>query len=233
MNNVHPRFIAGLDAIQKTLQIEKPADPDYRDILWNDLKKYWNLSEESVLHAMNDFRLNNIFKHYPKIGELKPLIEKRLFPTFEDAYYEACQHAGSETHEWSHVVVRESARQIGSSDLKGGSVGSQKAVKARFENRYLDTCESYIRGAKYTFDRPQIEFTPVSDMSIIKEWCKKHQSDESSPEAWRLFYVTKKGDVAKMMRDKAEKAMKLEPWWNHYFNSTGKEPQLPPAPMGF
>jgi hypothetical protein len=218
----HPDFVSALMRVKTSLMIDSNASEEYTRLLWSDLVKYWFLNNDVVIQSIDEYRENHKYKQYPKIGDLVPLMKKRLFPGPEDAYKESCQNIGNKNHNWSHDVVRATANGVGHHNLKMGKKGSEEA----FMNRYHDNIKLYVSGRRFSFPDELPAPESNSDMDTIRHWCQNHGADLAT-NSHHLWYLTKTGHVAKMAYDRALKQMREKQWWKDFTERTGAEPLLP------
>lgn len=216
-----PKFLQALDRIKTALQLSDNPSDEYINLLWQDLQKYGAISWVAVINAMEDYRTHARYKQYPKVGDLIPLIEKRLFPDADKAYEEACRYIGEKAHKWSHEVVRASAVGMGAQRLKTG----EKGVREAFSARYQDTIDQYLKGKRFELRTELPAPPPANDMTDIATWMANHGAGKE--DYYLLYYITKKGDIARRLKAQAVKTMRTLPWWQAFVDKHGKEPVLP------
>jgi hypothetical protein len=223
MNPIHDKFTIALERIQTALNIADNPTESYMTLLWDDLDKYWSIDASAVLWSLEDFRTHSKYKSYPKIGDLVPLIEKRIFPNADDAFHEATQYVGDKEHEWSHDVVHYTAIGTGQVRLKTGT----KGIAEIFAKRYQDTIDQFIGGRVFAFDTVSLPDVGSSDMGDIDNWIKLQTNSAGHPIDRDLYYLTKMGSVAVKLKKDSIARMKTQAWWAEHIKIHGEEPSLP------
>jgi hypothetical protein len=230
---MHEKFIEAFERIETALQLpeQKPeAFHNYIKLFWDDCQKYIAADLQGpdyIIESLDEYRLHAKYKQLPKIGDVAPLIEKRIFPDADQAYSEACYNIGKESPDWSHDVVRETARAFSSNDLNSQT----KGIRERFAGRYSDNIGQWLNGRRFAFDVPQIEYKGACPVSKVKEAVDRFRNKAGAPDYADFFYLTKSGTAAQVQYNAALKRMKAAKWWAEHVNSHGEEPQLP-SPKG-
>jgi len=224
---LHDKFIEALERIQTALFIDAAPEPAYISLLWSDLAKYWAINPAAVLRGMEAFRTSTKYRHYPKIADLIETIERQLYPSPDDAFSEAQKFCTDLGAVWSHDVVREAARGIGSHDLKTASGGALEALRRRFNGRYSDVCAQWTKGRRFAFDAPAVAYQTTSVMDTISGWCSANRAGDEKPDPALLYYLTRRGPVSERLRDSAIKSAKSTAWWSAFIEKNGGEPIFP------
>jgi hypothetical protein len=231
MTDIHPKFIEAIERIETSLQLPKMDKENairFTDLLWSDCLKYIKAADNNekgliyVLQALEDYRTHAQYKLLPKIGNLVPLIEKRIFPDPDSAFNECCKNSNIDKPEWSHDIVRESFRGFG----KMGFNDASQKNRDRFSNRYSDIIGQWLNGRRFSFEQPALPDSSSSDMNVVLNWCRSHGLDLNS-HGYLLWYITKKGSVAVNARKRAIEIMSKQEWWHEHIKIHGEEPKLP------
>ena len=67
----------------------------------------------------------------------------------------------------------------------------------------------------------------------IDNWIKTHTVGQHRADHRDLYYTRMRGSAAEGMRSLTIKRVQGNEWWEAFKTAHGKEPELPPAPLGY
>lgn len=174
-------------------------------------KREWALSlsrytEAELVAAVN--LCKEKFAWMPSIAEfisvLHEVSDNLGLPSVEEAYEEACMHAGNpRQHDWSHPVVYHAGRN---SDWFRVRTEDKQDIFPTFDSHYRMLCQRFAAGERFEVPNPVAlpDHSSATLAQFMRQWSET-QGVSAERAATLLYYLSKpQGQVRNDLKLKAE-----------------------------